>query len=173
MANKASLDTQILIWGLKKQASSDRKHKIEAASAFLESLEKTNSKIFISSVVLGELLCDLPAEQRRNLSKEIRKRFMVLPFDAASSLEYADIFYNKKIAPPKTGNLDGIGRKHIKPDMMIVASSVSAGMSVLYTEDEPLQKVADGIIPVYPMYKVDSQLSLLDQQVHADPDEDE
>lgn len=171
MMNKASLDTMIMIWGIKREAIPEQFHKIEWAKTFIDSLEKSNSKIFISSVVLGELLCKVPPEKRKSLLKEIHRRFMVIPFDASSSLEYANVYYTKKVEPSTVENLEGMIRQHIKADIMIVASSVAANMSVLYTEDDSLAKIADGFIPVYPMYKVETQLSLLDQPTITDSDD--
>ena len=63
MVYKVSLDTQIMIWGVKKEAIPEQLHMIDAATNFIESLEKSEAKLFIPSVVLGELICKLPPER--------------------------------------------------------------------------------------------------------------
>jgi len=87
---------------------------------------------------------------------------MIIPFDAPSAIAYGNIFFDKKVSPDSNNQLDSISRKHIKADIMILASSVSAGMSVLYSEDEDLLKIAEMIIPAYPMIDGVHQLSWLD-----------
>lgn len=171
--NKVSLDSQIIIWGIKKQSTPDRIHKIDQAINFLDELEQSGAKIFLSSVVLGEILCDIPQPDRNHLIKDIYKRFMVIPFDASSALNYADIFFEKKIANNSSSKIDLIGRKHIKPDIMILASSVSAGMSVLFSEDDNLLKISEGVIPAYRMDNTIHQLSLLDSTAPAEGEVDD
>jgi len=160
--NKVSLDSQIIIWGIKKKSNPEQIHKIDQAISFLTDLEKSGSKIFLSSVVLSEILCDVPQPDRNNLIRDINKRFMIIPFDAPSAMTYANIFFDKKVSPDSNNHFDSISRKHIKADIMILASSVSAGMSVLYSEDEDLLKIAEGIIPAYPMLNGVHQPSLLE-----------
>ena len=160
---KVSLDTQIMIWGIKKQATPTQIEMIEKAIRFIDKLDKERARIIIPAVVIGELLSNVPQEKYQEVLDCLTSNFQVQPFDFKSALLYANRFYEykQKNNPEAIFESDSGNRQKIKADLMIVASAKSADVGILYSNDNDIIKYSEGFISAKNMPEVSGQLSLL------------
>lgn len=133
------LDTQILIWAIKKEASDNRKHMIARATLFLESLEKQKTVCVVPAPVVSELLLKISPAKHQAFIGDMSQRFIIPPFDAVTSAFMARIWQSKH------GQVD-LPRQLIRYDSLIVAVAVSAQASCIYSEDPDIEKIAEGHI---------------------------
>lgn len=151
------LDTHILIWGLKHEAEPGQEEMIARARALLESFDKDNTQVMIPSVVLAELLINIPSEQHLGFISELERKFMIIPFDSGASLKYADLWNTKK----QIRNEDStFTREHFKTDLMIVASAISRESDCIYSGDAYIQKVSIGSIECLNIPPLSGQIGL-------------
>lgn len=163
MRARVCLDTQILIWGIKKECKAGQEHMIERTGAFLQHLQETHATILVPTVVLGELLVPLAEEgRRRRFVAAIQAGFQVIPFDGQAALHFAEIWQAKKAAGvfAQAREQHGATRHEMKADSMIVATAVAHDATILYSEDEALRTFAAGFIQVQDIPEINRQLPL-------------
>ncbi len=161
---KVCVDTQLLIWGVKGESSSNRIEMKKKAEHFIKSLIAENAKIVVPSVVLAEMMCNVPENERASVLNGITKNFQIQPFDTRTALIYAETYFKKKIAPgnANTESLDG-NRKTIIADIMVVASAKAADAAMLYSEDTDIQKLSAGIIGFSSLPEPKGQMDLFEE----------
>ncbi len=149
------LDTHILIWGIKREASPGQEPEIERAARFLQWLENKRHTVLIPSPVLGEFLMRVPPQAHSNVLSLFHAHFIVPPYDALCASQFARIWQHKNGL--KSGELS---RREIKVDSMIVAVAIVQQAEAIYSNDDGLRKVAQGLIDVRPMPALPRQLSI-------------
>ena len=76
-----ALDTNIVIWGIKKQSTDGQEIMIDRAEAFLKTLEKAQVRVLIPSIVLSEAMVRVPIEEHGTFLGDIGIRYEVPAFD--------------------------------------------------------------------------------------------
>lgn len=66
--NLVCFDTQVLIWGVKREASENQEHMIARTQYLIEQCEEKKYKILIPSIVVGELLMGTDQQNTNKLS---------------------------------------------------------------------------------------------------------
>jgi predicted nucleic acid-binding protein len=89
-----SVDAQILIWGIKCQATADRQHMIERAERFFQWCESDRQQVYIPAQALAEFLVGYDAEQRRQSLARLARGFLIAPLDAKAAVIAADLQTN-------------------------------------------------------------------------------
>src|SRR5438874_1320653 len=129
-----SIDSQILIWGIKKQASPNRVDMIAKAEYFFAKCQEDRVQIMLPAQALAEFLVGYNEEQQGQCLGELSKGFIIAPFDAHAAAIAAQLQTDwnslKKIMVQY-----GLSRPQIKADINVIATSVAAGASHLYSED--------------------------------------
>ena len=164
--NLVCLDTQILIWGVKGQASSGQEGMIPKAKSFLRYLDKSGIRSLVPAIVLAELLMPIPPHSRQAFSEFMQKNFIVLPFDTKAAVHFAEIWQSKKeqqVIDELMQNPE-IAKAHLKADCMIVAIALARGASCIYSHDEDVQRFGEGYIEVREMFDIYEQLELPDDE---------
>lgn len=143
-----SLDTNILIWAIKKQASPGQEEMISKANNLLEHISRSNQRAMVSTIVVSELLMNVNPDSIPVMTSVIEKTFMVVPFDTQSAMMFARIWQEKNGAIEELKQ-SGIGRQQLKADCLIVASAIARKAICIYSNDKGLQKFAEGFIDVF------------------------
>jgi predicted nucleic acid-binding protein len=131
------LDTQILIWGLKRQASPGQEDMIDLATRFLSHLTRQKRTCIVPAVVVSELLLPLPLSEHNAFVADIARRFTVPPFDTLTATYLARVWQSKR------GQVE-IPRPEIKFDSLIVATALAAGANCIYSHDPHVKLIAAG-----------------------------
>lgn len=127
------LDTNVLIWGLKKQASPAQPEMIPRARAYLEWIETNGRRAAIPAPSLAEALIKIGIGSREGLLREITKRIQICPFDSKAAFIYGGI--HDELVSKFKGKSD---RRSLKTDLMILAVAISNHASKLVTHDNAL-----------------------------------
>ncbi|HVC96887.1 MAG TPA: hypothetical protein VND64_24625 [Pirellulales bacterium] len=145
-----SVDAQILIWGIKRQATPDRQHMIDRAARFFRQCQREHQRIFLPAQSLAEFLVGYDAEQRRLSLARLSRGFLVAPFDAKAAVIAADLQtdWNKLKA---IGDEFGLTKQQIKADINVLASALAVNASCLYSEDKQMKSFAQGRIIIRPL----------------------
>lgn len=151
-----AVDAQILIWGVKKQATENRKHMIERASHFFEKCKSDRQQVFIPAQSLAEFLVGLSFQQQQQAISAISRSFVVVPFDAKAAMIAAELQQDwsgiKQIMAEH-----GVVKQHIKADINVLASAIAAGATHLYSEDGQMSSLARGKIIISKLPEVPKQ----------------
>ena len=114
------IDTNILIWGIKKQATEGQENKIDQAERFLKHLDSKGNDIIVPSLVVAELLMNIPNEQKGILLNKISKSFRIVAFDTISATLYSTIWFDLNRDNKELINKSQL-KNEMKIDCMIIA----------------------------------------------------
>jgi predicted nucleic acid-binding protein len=161
MSEVVCLDTNILIWAIKEQATPGQEAMIARAKRFLRKLDQDGAQVIIPSLIIAELLMPVPVEHHAAFTNLIERSFIVAPFDVKAAIHFVRIWQQKRKHESIRELVEaGKTKGELKADAMIVAIAVSQGASCLYTHDGPMRKVADGFIRVSDIPDVAEQADL-------------
>lgn len=142
-------DTHVLIWGVKKEANPEQECKIEQAEYLIQKLQTESTSVIVPSVVLAEILCGVDPSKQAGFASALYSQFRIVPFDAPASAWYAKIWHG--LGTEKRQQIreeEEITRKVLKADLMIVATAMARKAWCIYTEDQPLKRLAERHIEV-------------------------
>jgi len=137
-----ALDSNILVLGIRKKG--DPK-KVRYARYLFQSLEEEEAQIIVPSVVVAEFLIPFKqSKDREAVIAEMRKRFIIAPFDARAAVISVELWHDGK----KTREKKQPGaRAYLRADSMIVATAYSQGAQIFYTDDIDCANMARKRIP--------------------------
>jgi predicted nucleic acid-binding protein len=145
--NLVCVDSHLLIWGIKSEATLGQEKMIPIAKGFIKHLNDEHTKVMIPSIVVAEFLLKIPPTAFQTITNLIDMNFMVVSFDAKAACKFAEIWQQRfnevkhSLTEPKT-------RDALKADSMIVATAVANNAQCLYSHDEGVKSFAKGYIPV-------------------------
>lgn len=156
------LDTNILIWGIKKQATPGQENMILQAENFLKWLDQNKKKIIIPVPVISELLVPIPVEEHEPFLKTIHSKFRVIPFDEVAAVKQAQIINFKKddAAINEYRRVNNIRRESMKIDFQIASIALVRGAECIYSHDPHLKRFVEDLIPVKEIPNLDVQTEL-------------
>lgn len=142
------IDTHILIWGVRKHATPGQEPMIQRAEMFLEYLEKSNARVLVPSIAIGEFLVGVPEERQPVVLEALQDRFRIVDFDPVAAALAAKLWQTRKQL--LTASI-GSTRDVIKADFQILATAITRKASVLYSHDEELLNMRQNLIAVSKM----------------------
>lgn len=138
-----SVDAQILIWGIKRQATANRQHMIERAAAFFRQCDQNRTQIYIPAQSLAEFLCDYDADKRRQSLAKVARGFQIAPFDGKAAVIAAELMADWNQLR-QIGDENGLTKQQIKADINVLASALAVNARYLYSEDRQMISFAKG-----------------------------
>lgn len=153
-----SFDTMVLIWGVKQVATPGQEEMIGRATRLIDELRASNTRIVLPTPVVAEYVGSFQPDAQAEQFKAVRENFATCPFDLRASAIAAGLLYNQELVKQLKDEY-ACSRQVIKTDMMIVASAISAGCGVLYSNDGKVLKAAQGKILVKPIPELSSHRS--------------
>lgn len=153
------LDTNIIIWGIKKQASNPQKHNIIRAEYLINKLLKNKDRVIIPSIVVGEAAVRIDPSERTRFFMTISEKFQIAPFDSMAATKYPSLFLQglQECQVQEAVNGGENGKRAIKQDCMILAIALAAGATCIYTTDTRLANRAAQHITVHGLPDVPPQ----------------
>ncbi|MDX1521753.1 MAG: PIN domain-containing protein [Anaerolineae bacterium] len=153
-------DTQVMIWGIKGEATPGQEDMISKSQYLIKKCDDEKIQVLIPSIVVAELLSGTKPEKHKDIFQVIQKRFIVQPFDARCSVQYAKIWQAKKRVSQELKE-EGATRAEIKADCMIIATTVVNQAVCIYTHDRPLRRLAQGFVDARDLPEIPPQVSQL------------
>ena len=143
------IDTQILIWAIKEESEPDQKDMIRRAKELIDRLDKSNRKMLVPSVVVGEFLIKIPTETHQTIINLLQRQFMIAQYDVPAASHYAKI-WRAKAACDAVEELkrSGMTRQELKADRMIVATALANGAECIYSHDKGVKTFGEGFVEV-------------------------
>ncbi|MGB2926683.1 MAG: type II toxin-antitoxin system VapC family toxin [Limnothrix sp.] len=138
--NVICLDTNILVWGVQKQSSSNRKDKIPQAKQLIATLQANKNSVIIPTVVLAELLMGCQQIYKSKVLNDLEHFSKIVPFDAAAAYIYSELSDEKWGVRQELK----IQREKMKFDMMVVATAISQKAECIYAGDDDIFKIVEG-----------------------------
>ena len=151
------LDTQIIIWGVKGEATQGQEHMPAKAKAFIAELAKSKVECIIPAIAVAECLFKAPQKREAMLSV-FNQCFRVAPFDLAAAEKYVSMYDNESFRNARQQS--GASRETIRIDGMIVAIAVANKAECIYSDDEHVGRLARGHIECKTLASVPQQLEL-------------
>lgn len=142
------VDSNIIIWGIKKQATSGQEDMIARAEKLFRRVDEYEDYIIIPSVVLAEILSPEPPAIRVKILEILTKSFIVAPFDERAALKYAEIVSGRFEEVKNLADEANIPRQKMKVDHMVIAIALVNGANCIYSTDKGLKTFANGLIDV-------------------------
>src|SRR5205085_8675651 len=161
MAFASAIDAQILIWGIKNQATPNRVEMIERARAFFRKCDEDRERIILPAQALAEFLVGYTDQQCRESLALLSKGFIIAPLDAKAAVIAAQI--QRDVDLKGLMGEHGIARQTIKADVNVVASAIAAGANYLYSEDGHMKALGLNRIIVKSL-PVDRQRGIFDRE---------
>ncbi len=137
---RVCLDTQGLIWGIKRQGDRDR---VRIAREFFDRADKSGNRVVIPAVAVAEMLVQANETQRAEWAAVLEACFEVAPFDLPAAVEAASLERRRR---DQLGGVGGATGK-LRFDVQIAATALAAGAECLVTYDGDLRAVCEGRIP--------------------------
>ncbi len=137
MRRTAFIDTMILVWWIRQEASAGQEEMIKRAQWLMTNLEEEKTDIMVSTVTVAEFLRGSPKHQQQAQASIIEETFICMPFDKRSAYMAAEHF-------EKIRSLREYEKRKtvLKADQMIAATALANRADVLYSHDEPLRRLA-------------------------------
>jgi len=147
VADLVCLDTNVVIWGIRHQASPGQEINILRAKYLIDCLLKEKKQVMLPAVVVGEAAVRISPEERPRFFSVVSERFRVAPFDMLSAIKYSPLllerFQEKQAENLIKSEENGKSwRRAIKADCMILATALAYGANRIYTEDGGLTNLA-------------------------------
>ncbi len=155
------IDSQIFIWGIKKQCTEGQENMIERALHFFKKADEDGHHILIPTVVIAEILAPEPKETYPEYMKVITENFMIGEFNTLCAVRYANLLHNKFNDLKQFAHDNGIRREKMKTDFMVVATALAYNANVIFSNDKEVISYSKGLIPANNLPKIsDQQLDL-------------
>lgn len=140
-ARVVCLDTNVLSW-LFRTCRDQQEEKIDRAEELILRLKKEKTVVAIPAIVLAEALCFIPDDMVQDFLNEIRKSYLVFPFNEMAAYHY-------RIITRSCRDMRVEGPRWSKSaDIKIISIALANGASCLYSEDADLAKLAANFLPV-------------------------
>src|SRR5438034_7627673 len=114
------IDSQIIIWGIKKQHTNGQESMVERAETFFKWADENEHEILIPTVVVAEVLAPEPTEVRVRYLDVLNGGFMIVNFDTKAALKYAQILHNRFDEAKQIASDNGVLRQKMKMDHVII-----------------------------------------------------
>ncbi len=158
------LDTHILVWGIRREATQGQEDYIPHARFLLQKLNDENAKIIIPSIVLAEFLVRCPEDKVNDIIGLFERSFRVVPFNTIAARKAAELWRDKlpalleeiKAFPDECNKT----RQLLKVDCQIVATALAYNANVIYSNDSGMKKIGKGLIKVVSLDEVPFQPEL-------------
>lgn len=140
------IDSQIFIWGIKKQCTAGQENMIEKAEYFFKRVDEEGHHILMPTIVIAEVLAPEPIEKYPFLMDVINRNFMVGEFNTMCAIRYANFLHKRFDDLKKFAHDNGIRKEKMKADFMVLATALAYNADILFTNDNGLLKVSQGYI---------------------------
>ena len=142
------VDSNIIVWGIKKQATAGQEEMIPRAELIFSRADEYEDFILIPSMVVAEILAPEPPGVRARYLEVLKRSFIIAPFDERAALKYAEMLHNRFAEVRNLAASTGTSRQRMKVDHMIIATAIVNNANCIYTTDNGLKAFASGHIDI-------------------------
>jgi hypothetical protein len=156
------VDSQIFIWGIKKQSLPTQADMIPKAIKLIDWLIDNEYKLLLPVPLLTEVLSPVPVNEQHLVLSLIDKKFQIAPFDNIAAYKCSELIYNslkqQELVEYREQHL--VTKNKIKFDCMIAAIAITRKAACIYSEDPDIKKFAGGHITISSLPLLGNQTDL-------------
>ncbi|RIK72992.1 MAG: hypothetical protein DCC68_25625 [Planctomycetota bacterium] len=144
-----SVDAQILIWGVKGQATPNRVDMIVRAAHFFAQCRSGKTRIIVPAQALAEYLVGFDDESLQESLRLISEGFIIAPLDAKAAAIAGELQRDWDELKGIISDFKEYGatKQTVKADINVIASSIASEATTLYTDEaEKFRRIAKGRI---------------------------
>lgn len=156
---KVCVDTNMLIWHLKRQATKGQEGNIEKSDRLFAYFQKKGIIIVVPSLVVGELMCNVTDEdERERIFDFISSHFEIVPHDTKA----ARVFSRLRITLDRNtikehADQNNIPKCRMVNDHNICAVAIASDCNAIFSHNlKDFDKFNNGEIPIYTLDFVDT-----------------
>lgn len=145
------IDTQILSWAILGQTSAIDDRLILRANHLLKKLDENKHRIIVASITVGELLTAIPDEEHADILGKFRQEWRIVDFNLRAAATFARMRrdWRTKQRIRDIRDYDHSATKtELVADVMIIATAMAHGASLIYSHNVNFRNMATGFIPV-------------------------
>ena len=142
------IDSNIVIWGIKKQCTPGQENMIISAERFFDNAQENKIDILIPTPVVAEILSPEPKEKHADILKTINRYYIVVDFDIGVAQKTAELLMNRSLEITSYLEENKVIRDKMKFDHAILASALIYGANCIYSHDKDIKIIAQDAIPV-------------------------
>jgi predicted nucleic acid-binding protein len=138
------LDTMAVIFGIQRTARPGQEHLVKCMSEYLDRVrakrpERSATRMAVSSIVQMEYLRGFPAVDQVKELDTLRRRVIVLPFDAKAAAVAARLHADRERIK-QIRDEHAVLKGTIEADVMIVATAIASGAGTLISHNGRLRR---------------------------------
>lgn len=138
------LDTNVIIWGIKKESSAGQEHMIPLVRNFLDELSASGATVILPAIAVGESIVHMESDAiRQEFVQQLKESFLIVPFDEKAAVEFARV-WNELYADGTVEEMREkdpcYSRNKLKADVLITATAIAYEARYMVTHDPGLQK---------------------------------
>ncbi|MGV3485363.1 MAG: type II toxin-antitoxin system VapC family toxin [Planctomycetaceae bacterium] len=141
-----AIDTNILIWGVRKAPDPARPDYVERAAELIKDQHDMKQPILIPSVVLSEYLVGQEESRHAQVIAALGKSFYIAPYDTKAAMIAAKLFNRKTYGDIKAGH--AVQGQCLKADYKVLATAIAHGATALYVDDGWFKKIVQSHIAI-------------------------
>jgi predicted nucleic acid-binding protein len=155
-------DNNVMIWGIKEQATPGQEYMIDRTKRFLAHLDKQGDKAMLPAPIVGEFLLNVDDDFHSMTINLLQRSFIIQPFDLQAAALFARI-WRKHARRETLQELQSAGnvRGKLRVDCMIVAIAAAKGAACIYSHDDGVRKFSSGFIDCFDIPDIPTQNPLL------------
>tara|TARA_R110002020_G_scaffold259768_3_gene473891 strand:+ start:42512 stop:43093 length:582 start_codon:yes stop_codon:yes gene_type:complete len=155
---KVCVDTNILIWYIKRQCTAGQEENLDKAAYLFKHFEENNIIVVIPSLVIAELLGNVEDEdEREEYFDYINSNFDVAQHDIVSARKYIELRLKLSKTNAKSyAKSNGVPKCQMTNDYNICSVALSSECDAVFSHNlKDFEKFADHQIPILTLDYVD------------------
>lgn len=152
------LDTHVIIWGIKGEASQGQEAMVQRAKSYIRHQDEQGIDLMVPAPVVAEAMIRGDVDQLRAIRTIIERSFFIAAFDSPAAFLAAELERGHGAA--KLREEGGVPRNHIRIDAQIAAIAIVQNAEAIVSHDPHMRTVAQNRIPVIELPDISEQGNL-------------
>ena len=152
------LDTHVIIWGIKGEASQGQEEMVQRAKSYIRHQEEQDVDLMVPAPVVAEAMIRGDVDQLRTIRTIVERSFFIAAFDSPAAFLAAELERGRGAA--KLLEEGKAPRGHIRIDAQIAAIAIVQNAEAIVSHDPHMRTVAQNRIPVIELPDIPEQGSL-------------
>lgn len=152
------LDTHVIIWGIKGEASQGQEAMVQRAKSYIRHQDEQGIDLMVPAPVVAEAMIRGDVDQLRAIRAIIERSFFIAAFDSPAAFLAAELERGHGAA--KLREEGGVPRNHIRIDAQIAAIAIVQNAEAIVSHDPHMRTVAQNRIPVIELPDISEQGNL-------------
>jgi len=156
------LDTHVIVWGIKEEASPGQENMVQRAKSYIKHQVSQGVDLMIPAPVVAEALIRGEVDLLRTIRTIIEKSFFIAAFDSPAAFLAAELERSRGVV--ELLEEGQVPRSHIRIDTQIAAIAITQNADMIISHDPHMRTVAQDRIQVVEIPDIPEQENLQFEQ---------